>query len=722
MNVSTIKIIIPFFYIFADIKIKCETENNKKKHFIKSQSINTSSLKNIIEIPGYITFNINIISEAKSFFKTNINNLLYRLTDTKHYFVTRNLLLESYRKKLINKDELKINLIKNINAISNQHLILKLKNLFRTEHITYSEKYVNYQCEKINKYFQDIGFLDSIVNVNINFDGNYASISYNVNEGTIYHINSINIFSKNKEIKNLLINKLNKCGIKPKMTFNKHEIEELKKKCVKKIKNKGYYNFNNNDIQFYIHKNSLEHNVNIFIHANYNENIHKKYKFGEITIKYKPSTTDKKNIKDEIIYNLSEQVKKKAIYQLLEIKSGSIYNKKKLDNTYVNLLKTKSFKTIDIINKINNDVLDTTLIFTLKNKYSIEHFMEIDFNESNLHITNNVSFLIRNLFKYMEILKTSLEYSKIIPFKIKEISFLNQYDFKFSIGVSYPFSIIFDNLCNKSEILFSINNNSLHTDKHKSKISLTGNLIHHFKFKENINLESNLTLINIEKNKKKYTQTKSMNFTNNLNIKNIYLHTISINSSFILNHNRYIFFYKALFSNFYRKCFNLALKIEYIPSFIIKILKDFKIHLKMKTGSIFSLKDDVPENLLFQLGGNEFLRAWDLGEVGPGYKKNGKGRIVFAITSEFSYKINSNIYSSLFVDCGNVWTKKVGNILRKSDFIYNWLIFKQLYINGGISFTFVVTIITLKIDFALIFYNPSKIKQNIYKIRLNIIK
>lgn len=719
MNVLTKKIIISLLlYIFANVKLEC---NSEKKYFIKSQNINTSNLKNIIEIPNYLTFNMNIISETGSFFKTNINNLLYSLIYTKQYFKTRDLLIESYRKKIISKDELKASLIKNINSISSQHLILKLRNLLKTEYDIYSEKYVNCQCEKINKYFQDIGFLDSVVNLNVNFDRNYASVYYNVNEGEIYRINTINIFSKNEEIREILSDKLNKCRIKPKIAFNKYEIEKFKRKCIKTIQNRGYYNFNSDDIQFYIYKNSLEHNVNIFIHANYNEGTHKKYKFGEIAIKY-TGTANKKKLKEEIIYSLSEQVKKKMVYQMLEIKPGVIYSKKKLDNTYMKLLNTGSFKTIDINNKINNDALDTTITLTLKNKYSIEHFMEINFNDSNLHITNNLSFLIRNLLKYMETLKTSVEYSKIIPFEIKKISFLNQYKFKFSIGVNYPFSIIFDNICNKSEIVFSINNDAIYTDKNKSKISFVGNLIHSFNFKKNINLESNITFVNIEKNKKKYIQIKSINLTNKINVKNIYLHNISFNPSFVFSHTKYIFFYKALFNQFYRKGFNILLKIEYMPSFIIKIVNDFRIDLKIKTGLILSLKNDIPDNFLFKLGGNEFLRAWDYGNVGPGFKKTGKGSIMFAITSEFSYKINSSLYSSLFIDCGNVWQKKTGNILMKSDFIWHWILFKQLYVNGGISFTFVTKIITLKFDFALILYNPSKDRQDLYRIRLNIIK
>ena len=105
--------------------------------------------------------------------------------------------------------------------------------------------------------------------------------------------------------------------------------------------------------------------------------------------------------------------------------------------------------------------------------------------------------------------------------------------------------------------------------------------------------------------------------------------------NFYLTHSnrKYIIIYEVFFNKFYRKNLNLLFKIEYSPSFLINLKNNFKIHFNLKTGSIFSIKDDIKDSLLFQLGGNEILKAWDLGQVGPGYKKTGKGCIMLAMNS-----------------------------------------------------------------------------------------
>lgn len=719
MVVFTKEIGLIFLCLFSSVKLKCE---NKKKYFIESEDINISNLKNIIKIPDYTIFNTDIASQATSFLKRNIINELYKFTDIKEFLKTKKLLLEDYKKNLISKDDLKINLINNLNKIKNQHMIMKFSDFSHPRLNIYSEEKINNKIKNINNCFQNIGFLDSVVTANINFHKNYVSITYNINEGDIYHINSIKVFSKITEIKQILTNKIEKYKLKSKTTFDKYKLEMFKNECITKIINSGYYNFGRKNLKIYAYKNSAKHNVDVFLHIDCNKDTHKKYTFGDMKIKYDTNANNEKEIKKKIIYSISEPIKKKVIYRFLDMKNKSIYKKKKLDDIYARLLDTDLFKSIDILTNTNNNSVDTSITLVLKKKCAIKHFMEIDINTSNISISNNLSFLVRNVFKHMEILTTSIEYSKTIPYKIKDISFFNLYEFNFTISANYPFSIIFSNLCNKTKLLFSLNKKSPDIDKKKEKSYISGELKYLFKLKKNIDLEFNLNFLNIEKNKNIFTQTKSISVINKLNIKNIYLHDIFVNFYLTHSNRKYIIIYEVFFNKFYRKNLNLLFKIEYSPSFLINLKNNFKIHFNLKTGSIFSIKGDIKDSLLFQLGGNEILKAWDLGQVGPGYKKTGKGCIMLAMNSEFKYEINHKQHILLFLECGNIWTKKKKNILTMGDFIYNWIIFKQLYVDSGISLILIFGILKLKFDLAIKIYSPNAESQDIFKIRLNIIK
>ena len=532
----------------------------------------------------------------------------------------------------------------------------------------------------------------------------------------------INIVSKNTEIKKIITEGLKKSKLKTKQIFNKYKIAKFKEECINELRNNGYFNFYSDNLKIYVHKNLSNHNVDIYFHVNCNEDNQKKYIFGETIVKYKPNSTKKENKKKNIIYSISEPIKKKTIYKMLKIKKGTIYKKNVLDDTYLKLLDTNIFKTIDIDNNINNDSIDTSINLTFKKKFSIEHSIEIDLNMSNLHITNNLSFLFRNLFKHMEILTASIEYSKVIPYEIKNISFFKQYRFNSLIKASYPFSIIFQHLCYKTEISFSFNKESLDLNNKKNRTCILGNISHLFKFKKNIELESNINFLNIEKNNKEYIQTKSITFTNNININGIYKHNVYVNLSMVFTSNKYIFLYKAMADNYQRKKLNFIAKIEYNPTFTINIKNDFKINFSLKIGDIFSYKPKINDNLYFQLGGNEILKAWELGEVGPGYKKTGKGSILFAAITDFNYEINNNIHGQLFLECGNIWTKRKNKIINKGDFVYNCIIFQQIYADGGISLIFITGILKIKFDIAIKIYSPNKSNEDIYKIRLNIIK
>ncbi|XOD67060.1 MAG: BamA/TamA family outer membrane protein [Flavobacteriales bacterium Tduv] len=111
-------------------------------------------------------------------------------------------------------------------------------------------------------------------------------------------------------------------------------------------------------------------------------------------------------------------------------------------------------------------------------------------------------------------------------------------------------------------------------------------------------------------------------------------------------------------------------------------------------------------------GGSNDIRAWRAYDLGPGNTSNFSRDLSFSdlkltLNSEYRFKIMSNIYSSVFLDAGNIWSLKGEYTSDSGKFRWNRF-YKQLALGGGIGFRYDLKFIIARVDLAYKLQDPSR--------------
>jgi outer membrane protein assembly factor BamA len=125
----------------------------------------------------------------------------------------------------------------------------------------------------------------------------------------------------------------------------------------------------------------------------------------------------------------------------------------------------------------------------------------------------------------------------------------------------------------------------------------------------------------------------------------------------------------------------------------------------------------LPYEKSFYGGGPTTLRAWNIRTLGPGAYFNEKSN-VFERVGDMSVVINLEdrfhlfgiFEGAVFVDMGNIWLLRQSNEFPDGNFTFKTFI-PELAIGGGLGLRMNISIITLRLDFAIPFYDPQYTKS-----------
>ena len=179
-----------------------------------------------------------------------------------------------------------------------------------------------------------------------------------------------------------------------------------------------------------------------------------------------------------------------------------------------------------------------------------------------------------------------------------------------------------------------------------------------------------LTPFYIKKTIENIIQSKSIILSTNIKINNIFFNKLDIEFNNSFSSKKYINYFKLLFKRDFTSKNNSMLKIVCEPKLIIKPTQESELITNLIIGKIFLLKNITSEDdNLFQLGGENYLKAWDKGEVGLYNTKNGKGNILLFSSTEFNYNITNYINLNATVECGkrNISLQNIEKIAKGLD-------------------------------------------------------
>jgi outer membrane protein assembly factor BamA len=122
----------------------------------------------------------------------------------------------------------------------------------------------------------------------------------------------------------------------------------------------------------------------------------------------------------------------------------------------------------------------------------------------------------------------------------------------------------------------------------------------------------------------------------------------------------------------------------------------------------------LPYEKGFYAGGNNNIRGWPMGQLGPGsYYDSTRlnieqiGDIVGMFNVEYRFPILGAFKGALFVDAGNIWLRNESEDYPKGEF--KWKnIPNDLAVAGGVGLRWNLNYFIIRLDAALPLRNPAK--------------
>lgn len=528
------------------------------------------------------------------------------------------------------------------------------------------------------------GFYNAKVDYSIYNDKKTTDVDYIIHTGKRYLVGKVEYKCNDTIICDLIRNNSEDSYLVTNNPVNSQDYNLEKTRITNLLQNNGYALFNQNLIELYGDSSNFKVDLIVKIN-NQNKNLpHKRYKIGKIEVftdyypTQNPKLLDSTIINNIIFYNelKNQLVKPSILADVITIKPGQIYEKKKHKEIYNKLSEFRIYRFVSIktiIDSLKNNTLNYRIkLYTNEEKYYSEENLElkyVTFTESgkffevgangsffnrrlsskgdNLNFTasGDIKINLQNINKQNKIYSelnvlSKLEYvNPISPktmivsplflyysgFKKKSYSDLKHLS-KTNSSLSYKYQTIIDNII-ISSVNFSYGYN--------------------YSPSKNLNIFSNQIGINyyapeILKNSLFSTfQKKSMN---NVFITGLFMKNIAINFSSKPKHKLYSYMLLVGFemsglemflaNKGYNLVFNknnfwhLSDKVSYAK--FIKANLEYRPKYKLGRNSLlagriysgigipFGDSDILPYIKQFEVGGPYSMRAWAARELGPG--------------------------------------------------------------------------------------------------------
>ncbi|MFC7775287.1 translocation and assembly module lipoprotein TamL [Flavobacterium sp. GCM10027622] len=281
--------------------------------------------------------------------------------------------------------------------------------------------------KRLRAHYFDEGYFDAVAKYKINYlDNKRGTIDYTVTKGKPTFLDTISRKIQSKAIDSLYLTVKNQSKIKFGQQYKTENFDAERSRLTTLFRNKGIYNFQQQNILFEIDTTTKKAPVIVTIN-------NREYKAGD-SIKSRPFHIYKIGEVDILTYDLSTKNKKQFI-DSAQYKNFNIYSTKKLryrskaltdavfiqkDSLYSDdnrTLTLRSLSNLRVFNYPNIEYIEDTITkklnvkihLTAKDKYSFR--ANADFTHSNIMdfgIAGSTSFSIRNIFRGAEILELAL--------------------------------------------------------------------------------------------------------------------------------------------------------------------------------------------------------------------------------------------------------------------------------------------------------------------------
>tara|TARA_B110000263_G_scaffold196137_1_gene174636 strand:- start:251 stop:2794 length:2544 start_codon:yes stop_codon:yes gene_type:complete len=285
---------------------------------------------------------------------------------------------------------------------------------------------------RINQYFKNVGyFKNKVTSFSDSIDFKKTVISYNIETGKQYIIDSVSSIIKSKDLENIYKNNIHNSFLIKNEPFKVKDFDLERERLVKLYRNNGIYDFQQSSIRFkvFIDSQGLDTLIPVTVEVS---DIKKRTQDGLFLIPYNIKKIKKVNVYIEdsnntlgkysdsisfndvvIFYNDKLNYKPQAITNAITLTKDNIYNENERANTFRYFTELKNFKYPSITFKetIKDSLgLDLSVILTPMERFSLG--FDLDLSHSNIEdfgISLGTSVITRNIFKGTEILELSVK-------------------------------------------------------------------------------------------------------------------------------------------------------------------------------------------------------------------------------------------------------------------------------------------------------------------------
>ena len=624
--------------------------------------------------------------------------------------------------------------------------------------------------ENISSHLESLGYYNSKVKDSVTLKNKLASVIYTVYPGKRYLISDISYNITDDSIKSFVLKDTSSSLIKTGKYLSEKQLETESERITAKLRDAGYYNFSKNYFFFQADTIAKRDSAKLLIQIlNYTRNEkpdearkHSKYLINNVKIytAYDPTeqttqlyqnrdTTTIDNI--EIISPEGGVIKPSVLYKMNQIRPGTLYSEKRVNNTYDRLLALRLFSGVNLQFDEQADYqndssgypgVNATIRLTPSKMQGYKINIEASSNSNGLlGVSPAISYYHKNIFRGGEWL--NLGFMGNFQFKINDP--VKSTELGVSAGISTPNFLllpdrIFKNSVPRTEISLSYN--------YQNRPEFTRNLIS-FNYGYNWNngkmyyrispvqlsivklnnlsesFFASLTdpfLRNSYKNHFDLGSGATLYYTTDAspNPKNSFLYirwTNDISGNLIGLFNSKLpsdstgakTIWKTPYAQYFRTDFTVS------KTWRIDEKNAFAARFNGGLGIAYGNSKSLPFEKLFYAGGANSLRGWQARSVGPGSSPvdttfsipNQTGDIKLEFNAEYRFLMFWKVEGALFADLGNIWTLKAESGREEGRFKINDF-YKSLAFNWGFGARLNLDFVILRLDLGMVAYDHVK--------------
>ena len=242
--------------------------------------------------------------------------------------------------------------------------------------VIHSDKDMFVAAEEMEKYLRfSKGYYNARVYPKAFLTDKKAFVEYYVTTEKGYTVRSKEYFSQDETVMTIINGIESSTLIKSGTSIDESVFDSEKGRITSALQQRGYANFGKNHIDFQADSSDLQMDVFVTIKPPENDSLHRRYTIGEIKVyaDFKGVIQEEYNNtfqKDSVQYLISGDkffVKPITLDRAIQFRTGQVFKKSDLDNTYTALANLGTFRFINIgssVSAISDTIIDYSILLS----------------------------------------------------------------------------------------------------------------------------------------------------------------------------------------------------------------------------------------------------------------------------------------------------------------------------------------------------------------------